>query len=209
MADTDALGGTDTTRAAGNAAAGGAGVEDVRLGLRLQAARERAGVTLREVARRTGLSPSFLSQLERDRVSPSIASLKQVASALGVRVADLLAEPSAGDGVVLRRAARPVWRLAHARYEQLAPAAPGAERRMQPQLITFEPGGTLGDHPVSHAGDEFGFVLSGRVECAVGDEVFLLEPGDSVYFDARRPHRTRNAAAGEATYLLVVTPPSF
>ena len=63
----------------------------MRLGLRLQAARERAGVTLREVARRTGLSPSFLSQLERDRVSPSIASLKQVASALGVRVADLLA----------------------------------------------------------------------------------------------------------------------
>ena len=189
--------------------------DDVRLGLRLRAARERVGVTLREVARRTGLSPSFLSQLERDQVSPSIASLKQVATALGVRVADLLAESAGGDAVVVRRATRPVWRLARVRYEQLAPAPPAAphgsvaERQMQPQLITFEPGGSLGDHPVSHAGDEFGYVISGRVECAVGDEVFVLDPGDSVYFDARRPHRTRNAADAESAYLLVVTPPSF
>src|SRR5688572_12185392 len=83
---------------------GGVGAGDVRVGLRLRAARERAGVTLREVARRTGLSPSFLSQLERDQVSPSISSLKQVANALGARVADLLAEPAAGEGVVVRRA---------------------------------------------------------------------------------------------------------
>ena len=80
---------------------------------------------------------------------------------------------------------------------------------MQPQLITFEPGGNLGGHPVCHDGDEFGFVLHGQVECAVGDDVYLLEQGDSIYFDARRPHRTRNAAAGEAAYLLVVSPPSF
>ena len=191
--------------------------EDVRVGLRLRVARERAGVTLREVARRTGLSPSFLSQLERDQVSPSIGSLKLVANALGVRVADLLAEQT-GEGVVVRRAERAVWRLARVRYEQLAPAAtpaPGApvapdqQRQMQPQLITFEPGGSLGDHPVSHSGEEFGFVLSGRIECAVGDDVYLLDAGDSVYFDAQRPHRTRNAAAGESAYLLVVTPPSF
>ena len=179
-------------------------------------------MTLREVARRTGLSPSFLSQLERDQVSPSIASLKQVATALGIRVADLLAEQSSGDGVVVRRAERPVWRLARVRYEQLAPVAPpsgsgpgegsgvpAAERQMQPQLITFEAGGSLGDHPVSHEGEEFGFVLSGRVECAIGDDVFVLEVGDSVCFDARKPHHTRNAADGESAYLLVVTPPTF
>ena len=200
------------------------GAEDAgesRLGLRVRAARERTGMTLREVARRTGLSPSFLSQLERDQVSPSIASLKQVATALGIRVADVLAESSGGEGVVVRRAKRPVWRLARVRYEQLAPvgpaagaaaatpATPAAERRMQPQLITFEPGGSLGDHPVSHEGEEFGFVLSGRVECAIGEDVFVLEAGDSVCFDARRPHHTRNAADGESAYLLVVTPPTF
>ena len=200
-----------TIEAGGAAGARGVAAEahDVRVGLRLRAARERAGITLREVARRTGLSPSFLSQLEHDLVSPSISSLKQVAGALGVRVADLLAETAPSQGVVVRRTARPVWRLARARYEQLAPVFQGQERHLQPQLITFEPGGSLGEHPVSHPGEEFGFVLSGRVECAVGDDVFLLDPGDSVCFDAELPHRTRNAADGESAYLLVVTPPSF
>ncbi len=177
--------------------------------MRVQNARSQSGLTLRDLAARTGLSASFLSQVERDVVAPSIGSLKQIATALGVRVADLLAEPAAGDGTVVRSAARPVWRLTRVRYEQLAPATAGQERQMQPQLITFEPGGSLGDHPVSHQGEEFGLVLSGRVECSVGDEVYLLEEGDSVCFDAQRPHRTRNAGDGEATYVLVVTPPSF
>jgi len=178
----------------------------VNLGFRVQSARQERGLTLRDLGAQTGLSASFLSQVERELVAPSLASLKQIATALGVRVADLLAEQSAGDGVVVRRADRQTWQLERVRYAQLAP---GEERTMQPQLVTFEPGGNLGSHPVSHAGEEFGFVLRGRVECSVGDDVYVLEEGDSVYFDAQRPHRTRNADSGDSAYLLVVTPPSF
>jgi transcriptional regulator with XRE-family HTH domain len=178
---------------------------EVRVGLRLRTARERRGLTLRELARRTGLSPSFLSQVERDLVSPSLASLKQLATALDERVGELLAEP-APEGLVLRRAERPAWRLNRVRYEQLAP---GGGRLLQPQLIRFGAGGDLGEHPAEHAGEEFGLVLRGRVECAVGERVVVLEEGDSVCFDARLPHRTRNAAAGESVYLLVITPASF
>ena len=178
---------------------------EVRLGLRLRAARERQGLSLREVARRTGLSPSFLSQVERDQVTPSIASLKQLATALGERVGVLLADP-APEGLVLRRDDRPAWALARVHYEQLAP---NDGRLMQPQLLRFEPGGDLGEHPVVHDGEEFGLVLSGRVECFVGEQSFVLEEGDSVYFDARLPHRTRNAAATTSVYLLVVTPATF
>ena len=178
---------------------------EVRLGLRLRAARERQGLSLREVARRTGLSPSFLSQVERDQVTPSIASLKQLATALGERVGVLLADP-APEGLVLRRGDRPAWALARVHYEQLAP---NDGRLMQPQLLRFEPGGDLGEHPVVHDGEEFGLVLSGRVECFVGEQSFVLEEGDSVYFDARLPHRTRNTAATPSVYLLVVTPATF
>jgi transcriptional regulator with XRE-family HTH domain len=178
---------------------------EVRLGLRLRAARERQGLSLREVARRTGLSPSFVSQVERDQVTPSIASLKQLATALGERVGVLLADP-APEGLVLRRSDRPAWELARVHYEQLAP---GDGRLMQPQLLRFAPGGDLGEHPVVHDGEEFGLVLSGRVECFVGEQSFVLEEGDSVYFDARLPHRTRNAAATDSVYLLVVTPATF
>jgi transcriptional regulator with XRE-family HTH domain len=181
----------------------------MNLGFRIQSERQKHGLTLRDLAAQTGLSPSFLSQVERDVTAPSLASLKQIATALGVRVADLLAEASPGEGIVVRRAGRPTWQLDRVRYAQLAPGKPGQERSMQPQLLTFEPGGDLGSHPVSHAGEELGLVLKGRVECSVGDEVYLLEEGDSVYFDAKVPHRTRNAAPTESTYLLVVTPPSF
>ncbi|HEX2513527.1 MAG TPA: XRE family transcriptional regulator [Chloroflexota bacterium] len=178
---------------------------EVRVGLRLRAARERRGLSLREVARRTGLSPSFISQVERDRVTPSIASLKQLAAALGERVGVLLADP-APEGLVLRQGDRPTWELARVHYQQLAP---DGGRLMQPQLLRFEPGGDLGEHPVVHEGEEFGLVLSGRVECFVGEQSFVLEEGDSVYFDARLPHRTRNAADAVSVYLLVVTPATF
>lgn len=178
----------------------------MNLGFRVHTERRRRGLSLRDLAGRTGLSASFLSQVERDVVAPSISSLKQIATALDVRVSDLLAEGSAGEEVVLRRGGRPVWRLARVRYEQLAP---GPGRCMQPQLLTFAPGGDSGDHPISHEGEEFGLVLTGRLECGVGDDVLVLEEGDSVYFNARRPHRMRNAGDREATYLLVVTPPSF
>ena len=178
----------------------------MNLGFRVQTARQERGLSLRDLAAQTDLSASFLSQVERDVVAPSIASLKQIATALGVRVADLLVESSEGEGAVVRRADRPTWQLEHVRYAQLAP---GPDRALQPQLLTFEPGGDLGSHPVSHAGEEFGFVLRGRVECSVGDDVYVLDEGDSICFDASRPHRTRNASREESTYLLVVTPPSF
>jgi quercetin dioxygenase-like cupin family protein len=178
----------------------------MNIGFRVRAARQREALSLRELAARTGLSISFLSQLERDRVAPSIASLKRVADALGTRVAELLADPSAPDKVVHRRGARPIWRLARARYELLAP---GEGRAMQPQLTTFEPGGSNGDHPVTHAGEELVYMLAGRAELGLGDEVTALEEGDAAYFDATVPHSLRNAGDGPCTCLVVVTPPSF
>ncbi|HEY3082474.1 MAG TPA: XRE family transcriptional regulator [Chloroflexota bacterium] len=178
----------------------------MNIGFRVRAARRRERLSLRELAARTGLSISFLSQLERDKVAPSIASLKRVADALDTQVAGLLAEPSAPDAVVYRRGARPTWQLARARYELLAP---GEGRAMQPQLTTFEPGGSNGDHPVTHAGEELVFVLAGRAELGLGDDVTALEEGDAAYFEATVPHSLRNAGDGPCTCLVVVTPPSF
>jgi transcriptional regulator with XRE-family HTH domain len=86
---------------------------EVRVGLRT--ARERQGLILREVARRTGLSPSFLSQLERDRVSPVHRLAEAVRHRPGEREGELLADP-VPEGLVLRRAERPAWRLHEGRY---------------------------------------------------------------------------------------------
>ncbi|MBI4578469.1 MAG: cupin domain-containing protein [Planctomycetes bacterium] len=181
-------------------------VNDVRIGFRVRARRQELGRSLRDLASQTGLSISFLSQVERDLAQPSLASLKQLASALETSVDGLLAEPSNNHQIVLRRADRPAWRLSKVRFELLATRP---NRLMEPQLITYEPGGDSGDHPVTHAGEEFVFLLEGRAECFIGAEMVLLDKGDCVYFDAREPHRMRNAGDGPCSLLLVVSPPSF
>ena len=178
----------------------------MNIGYRVRTRRQEQGLSLRDLARRTGLSVSFLSQMERDLARPSISSLKEVAEALGIKVGDLLVDAAHRSPTVLRRDERPGWNLSNVRYEMLATVD---GRHMQPQLVTYEPGADSGDHPVTHAGEEFGMVLQGRAECWVGEDLFVLEQGDCVYFDATVPHRMRNAGPEPCIWLHVVSPPSF
>ncbi|MDP9365910.1 MAG: XRE family transcriptional regulator [Chloroflexota bacterium] len=178
----------------------------MNIGYRVRNKRQEQGLSLRDLASRSGLSLSFLSQMERDLVRPSISSLKQVADALDVKVGALLADPVQRHPTVLRRDERPVWQLSRVRYELLVTVQ---GRTMEPQLVTYEVGADSGDHPVTHAGEEFGMVLKGRAECWVGEELFVLEEGDCVYFDATIPHSMRNAGAEPCIWLHVVTPASF
>lgn len=178
----------------------------VNIGLRVRAQRQCLGWSLRTVSEKSGLSISFLSQVERDLVAPSISSLKQIAEALGVSIAELLGGAERGPQLVVRRADRPVWSLARVRFELLAT---GRGRTMEPQLLTYEPGADSGEHPISHEGEEFVFVLEGSLTCQLGDDAALLGDGDCAYFSARIPHRMRNESAAPSRCLLVVTPPSF
>lgn len=165
-------------------------------------------MSLRGLAQKAQLSPSFISQLERDLSRPSVVSLKQIADALGVRVHQLLVDTDDGSSspVLLRQSDRPTWELAQTRYQLLV--RPGGHL-MQPQLVTYEPGAEMGAHPVTHEGEEFGMLLEGYSELRLGDEIFDLEPGDSVYFDATIPHNLRNKGDVPCVWLHVVTPSSF
>ena len=178
----------------------------MNIGFRVRYHRQQQQLSLRQLAVRSGLSVSFLSQLERDLTRPSISSLKQIADALDLKVAELLSDAVDNGRVVLRRADRPVWDLSRARYELLATAK---GRSMEPQLVTFEPGADSGDHPVTHEGEEFGLILRGRAQCWIGDDLLELEEGDCVYFAASTPHRMRNAGDHVCIWLHVVSPPSF
>jgi len=178
----------------------------MNIGFRVRYHRQQQKLSLRQLAERSGLSISFLSQLERDLTRPSISSLKQIADALGLKVADLLTDASENGEILLRRADRPVWDLSRVRYELLATAK---GRSMEPQLVTFEPGADSGDHPVTHDGEEFGMILRGSAQCWIGDELVTLEEGDCVYFAASMPHRMRNAGESVCIWLHVVSPPSF
>ncbi len=160
------------------------------------------------VADKTGFTQAYLSQVERGRVSPSLASLKRIALAYGVSLVSLLSDEPRDGAIVVRAAGR--RRLLGQRgvvKELLVTRQSG--KRMEPLCVTIQPGsGSEGEY--DHAGEEFGFVLSGVLELTVEGQVFRLRRGDAFYFASSRQHGFRNPSRRTRTVVLwVITPPSF
>lgn len=182
--------------------------DERELGARMRSLRERKGLPLRVVAESAGVSESFLSQVERGLASPSVASLRRVAEALGESVGSLFEGPAVA-GTVVRVGER--RRLVHPQrqWEDVL-LTPGDAKHLQVILSTIEAGGGSGEEAYSHDSDEeCVMVLRGRLEFWIEDECFLLKEGDSLLFESRRPHRNRNPGPSKAEVLWVITPPSY
>jgi transcriptional regulator with XRE-family HTH domain len=170
----------------------------VDLGASLRAERLRQGLSLRETARRLGISASALSQIETGKAHPSVGKLFDIVNLLNVSVDGLLAgEPAAardGDGFVsLQRTGdhETLELESGVRWRRLtAGSFPGVEFLH----VEYQPGGSsTGDSTfMRHAGQEFGYVLSGRLTIHVGFDAHQLGPGDSISFPATTPHRLAN-----------------
>ena len=166
------------------------------LGGRIRTARVASGDTLRGFARRLGVSPSLISQIERDRVMPSVATLYAISSELGVSMDELIHDESTGarqtrtrQSLVQRHDTRSAISLAGGvTWEQLAPRP---DDEVEFLHVTYEPGAASAavDSLIRHGGREYGIVMSGLLGLRVGFEDFELGPGDSVVFDSRLPHR--------------------
>ncbi len=86
---------------------------------------------------------------------------------------------------------------------------PGLDGQLELLLSKFQPGGSCGDEPYTHRGEEAGLVIAGRLEMWVGDRHFILEEGDSFNFPSTTPHRYRNACDRETVVVWAITPPSY
>lgn len=181
----------------------------VDVGERLRAIRKLRRVTLRTVAERADLSESFLSQVERGRANASVASLKRIAGALGVNVADLF-EPNGSPSRprVLRRDSRPA--LTFGTLGQKFMLTPRPLEHLQVIVGEFEAGGSTGDEPYTHGdSEELLVVLRGTVHLQLGTEVFELDTGDSVDYRSSTPHRFTNAGDDTAEVMWIISPPSY
>jgi transcriptional regulator with XRE-family HTH domain len=176
----------------------------LELGARIRAERERAELSVRGLARRIGVSPSLLSQIERGLAQPSVGTLWALVRELGLSLDSLFAgereaeaaaggtavDPGAGDGPaeVQRAADRSSIELASGvRWERLTA---GADPDVDFAHVTYQPGADSGAVPLaSHPGREYGYVLEGRLRIQVGDEEVELGPGDAIRFGSRIPHR--------------------
>jgi quercetin dioxygenase-like cupin family protein len=160
-------------------------------------------MSLRTLASRTNFSPSFISQVENGVVSPSIASMEKIAVSLGVTLGEFFAAASEGEGGLIVRVAdrlqlASLW--SQGRIEALGPVT---GRRMEPVLITLDPGGRSGKHPYAHNSEEFAFVLEGKPTLTLGPEEHSLEPGDAVTIRAQELRRWENKGPRAARILVI------
>jgi transcriptional regulator with XRE-family HTH domain len=176
---------------------------DARVGARLRTARQAAGLTLAAVAAEAGLTKGFLSRLERDEVSPSVASLVTVCGVLGIGVGQLFEPPATS---LVRAAEAPPINFGGQGVREVLLTA-GAQRDLHVIRSVIEPGGGGGEELYSLACDvEFVHVLRGRLRLLLPGEVVELEAGDAFTMPGATPHTWLNPSAATCEVLWVLTP---
>lgn len=180
-----------------------------QFGGKLREVRERRNITLKEVAALAGVSESLVSQIERNKVSPSIDTLLTLADVLGVDHEYLFSDYKknksvsilkAGTGATLVQDRVTLHQLS--RMEELS-----EDYSMEAFMLEIDAGAEKGDKEYGHAGREFGVILEGSAELVYGTETYRLDQGDSVSFPSDIPHILRNIGAGMLKALWIITPP--
>jgi transcriptional regulator with XRE-family HTH domain len=179
----------------------------LKIGERLKRLRMINSLTQEELASRADLTKGFISQLENDATSPSIATLKDILDVFGVSMQEFFSETTDED-VVYGKDFR-VQATADddkIKVELLIPAA--QNREMDPVLVTLDPGEEMDEQPF-HEGEEFGFVLLGKVQLRLDTKVYTVKKDECFYFTSDKRHTVKNIGKGPARILWVVTPPTF
>ncbi len=180
-------------------------VSSGRLGGRVRELRRGRGLTLEDLAGRSGVSRAMLSKVERGEKNPTLVVAAKVAEGLGIPLSRLLGVEERRAVVVVPRGRRRVIRDPETGFERqlLSPnfGGRGVEfvRNVVPQ------GSTSGEFPPHRRGvEEYIVVEKGRLRAVIGGEEYLLEEGDSLYFEADVAHRFDNAGEGPCSYYLVI-----
>jgi transcriptional regulator with XRE-family HTH domain len=181
------------------------------IGRRLRDLRRRRSLTLQALSEECGVSTGMLSQMERGVSAPSIRTLQRVAEALEVPISWFFSDPPSSSGApawVLRRGDRRILSLGAngLTKELLAPAGEGAIELLH---VTLEVGGSSGTAAYTHAGEDAGVVLEGRLKLEVDGQSCILGPGDAFRFRSTLPHRFENAAEVRTVVIWAITPPFY
>ncbi len=180
------------------------------LGKKIKKCRKDKGYSLRQLATKVDLSASFLSQIEQAKASPSIENLKKIANELDVRVSSLIEDEDDKKGTdVVKKDERDKVESIDSKTMISLLTTSNIEKHMEPILYEIEPGGESGRDYYTHSGEEFIFVLEGKLEIQIENKVYNLDEGDSFYFKSTLKHKFRNSGDTLARAIWVVTPPTF
>ena len=175
------------------------------VGPQLKALRTRHELSLRDLAARTGLSATMLSQVERGVTEPSLSTLRRLAGVFGESVASLF--DSSPPAVWLSRpGSRSTLAGPHGLvgYERLTPG----NGRLEVLRAVLPPGAATSAELWAHPSTECAYVVAGTLTVHIGDATHEVLAGESITFDSNQPHRYRNATESPVEYLVSVTPPT-
>lgn len=179
--------------------------EEIGVGQRLRVIRAARKLTIRALAELSGLNANTLSLIENEHTSPSVSTLQQLAQGLGVHISEFFQSNHGSKTLVFqKKGKRTRFTFESSTLEDLAAGMPrfGAE----PIIVSLEPGADSGKQPIVHTGREFVFCLKGQIAYTVDGEKYILEAGDSLFFEAYLPHQWKNTDTRSSQAILVLIP---
>jgi transcriptional regulator with XRE-family HTH domain len=196
-----------------------------RLGEVLRA-RRRGRFTVEELSERAGVSSGLISQIERGKGNPSFKTMQKLAAALELPLGALFQDdgapptgypPNSDGGAISSQPERQMVVRGDARKKLVFPKesmvwellTPDLNRSLEMLRAVVPPDYDTRDVPFAHAGEECVHIVRGRVEVHIGEQVFVLEAGDTITYDSTVPHWWRNLGGTEAEVISACTPPSF
>ncbi|MBM4278062.1 MAG: cupin domain-containing protein [Deltaproteobacteria bacterium] len=187
-------------------------VKNLHIGKKIRELRKKAGFVLQDLSNRTGLSKPLLSQIEKEMVSPPIATLLKISKALNTNISFFFQNDGSEEKVVVVR--KDESKVIDSRYfgreesgyyyEALAFKKP--KKYMEPFLVEFKRKRVDQLSYFSHDGEEFIYLLEGTLEFRTEDQHYILQPGDSLYFESSIPHAYRALERRNAKALSVIYP---
>jgi len=179
----------------------------MNLGKKIRRMRQTRGVTAVELAKRSRVTPGFISQLEHSQTVPSLQTLQRVAAALDVSLTYFLLDESLQPQVVRQRE-RPIIHLGHdgSRLSLLSPLPP---QHLELALLELPCGAVSWSTARAHEGQQCHLVLQGSVRADYGDNTYRLEEGDSILWDGTLPYRLENIGSNDVRLLIAMAPASL
>jgi transcriptional regulator with XRE-family HTH domain len=181
--------------------------ENKELGNKIRQIRISKGMNLTTFARKINKTTSYLSQIERGLASPSIMALREISKTLNVPIFYFLVDDGKQRSLVKKKERKVLqFPKSHLTFELLSP---DLSKQIEMIRIRLQPGASTCTVPMPHQGEECTFVLEGKMEIQIGEEFFILEKGDTIYYIASIPHKITSVGEDDLIVISAITPSNF
>jgi transcriptional regulator with XRE-family HTH domain len=178
------------------------------IGRRLREIRTRLGMSQRQLGRISGVANATISQIESNKLNPTVSMLKKVLDGIPISMSEFFSENAEFAERIFYRV-DDLTKIADGGVSYLQVGANLHNRSIQFLKECYQPGAGTGKHAMTHEGEECGIILNGRLDVTVADQTTVLRAGDAYYFRSDQPHQFRNSGNEPCELITACTPPSF